>query len=212
MFQKILLGHLIPFPSIDDPNLILAGIMTDKLALFRLLLSVASLGLAGISSLFASVAAIPVLNVNINFAGAGGDFSSRTATFRVPDSTTVTPVENGLRLYEIHLAKMIEVTESFCKDRDSDYIIYWNYEADEGKIFMGEFSLSCQFARETLEKFGTSGTEEVTIHHRGNPTSENISILNLNSKNAKQFRSLVQSLKPSCIETTPKICPGDRLE
>jgi serine/threonine-protein kinase len=181
--------------------------MINKLPLIRLLFGVTCFSLVSIS-----VTAIPVSSAYINFAGAGGYFSSRTGTFRVPDSTTVTPVENGLRLYEVHLAKMIEVTESFCKDRENDYIVYWNYEAEAGKVFMGEFSLSCQFARETLQKFGRSNTEKVTIHHRGNPTSENISVLNINSQNAPEFINLVQSLKPSCLEITPKICPGDRLE
>ncbi|MDJ0846392.1 MAG: hypothetical protein QNJ08_19410, partial [Crocosphaera sp.] len=60
--------------------------------------------LSFISSSFISMMAIPVHNVYINFAGAGGDFSSRTGTFRVSSSTTVTPVKYGLRLYEIHLA------------------------------------------------------------------------------------------------------------
>jgi hypothetical protein len=97
-----------------------------------------------------SVAAISVPNAYINFAGAGGDFSSRTATFRVPDQTTTKLVRYGLRLYELHLAKMIEVTNNFCQDRDSNYVIYWNYEAADGKVFMGQYNLTCQFAQETL--------------------------------------------------------------
>ncbi len=179
----------------------------------QLVLKISSYSLTTLAFVGSSVTAIPVPNANISFAGAGGDFSSRTATFTVPDVTTVTPVENGLRLYEVHLAKMIEVSENFCKDRDDDYIINWNYEANQGKIFMGEFSLSCEFARETLQNFGTSGTETVIISHRGNPVSETISTLDINQKNAPEFINLVHSsMKPSCIDMTPKICPGDRLE
>jgi serine/threonine-protein kinase len=159
-----------------------------------------------------SVAAIPVPNAYINFAGAGGDFSSRTATFRVPDQTTTKLVRYGLRLYELHLAKMIEVTNNFCQDRDSNYVIYWNYEAADGKVFMGQYNLTCKFAQETLKRFGTTSPETLTINYRGRPSTAAIIPLNLHSKNARDFATLVQSIKPNCLETTPKICPGDRLE
>jgi serine/threonine-protein kinase len=184
----------------------------SKLPLNRLLLGVSSFSLASIFSLVSSVTAIPVSNTYINFAGAGGDFSSRTATFRASESTTTTPVKDGLRLYNVHLAKMIEVSEHFCRDRDSDYKFYWNYEADQGKVFMGQFSWSYQFARDTLKKFGSSGEEKITIHYVDNPQSETISALNLSGKNAQEFMGLVKTLKPQCIDYTPKICPGDRLD
>lgn len=176
------------------------------------MLKISSITLSCLFFLVTPIFAIPVPDAKISFAGAGGIFSSRTATFTVPNDTVITPVENELRLYEVHLAKMIEVTENFCQDRDDDYLIYWNYEAEGGKIFMGEYALSCQFARQTLENFGTSGTENLTIYHRGNPVTEEISVLKINSDNAQEFIELVQSIEPQCIDMTPKICPGDRLE
>lgn len=186
--------------------------MLKSYSLNKFLLGISSFSLASVSSFLNPAMAIPVPNAYISFAGAGGDFTSRTATFRAPESTATQPVENGLRLYDVHLAKMIEVSENYCKDRESSYLIHWNYEVDQGKIFMGEFSWSCQLARDTFKKFGTAGTEKVTIHHRDEPVSETISVLNINSNNAKEFLSFVQTLKPKCIEMTPKICPGDRLE
>ncbi len=155
--------------------------------------------------------AIPVPNAYINFAGAGGDFNSRTATFQVSDRTTTTSIGKSFRLYEAHLAKMVELTYNFCQDRESNYIIYWNYEADAGKVFMGEFPLSCQFARETFQTFGTGENEVVTVNYRDNPIQETIATLAVDENNSKQFASLIQTLKPQCIDTTPKICPGDRL-
>ncbi len=77
---------------------------------------------------------------------------------------------------------------------------------------MGEYALSCQFARDTFQTFGTGESEEITIHHRDNPIQETIATLALDPNNSKEFVSLVQTLKPQCMETTPKICPGDRLE
>ena len=77
---------------------------------------------------------------------------------------------------------------------------------------MGQYALTCQFAKNTFQKFGSSATENVTVNHRGDPTTVKVSTLNLNSKNAKEFAALVQSIKPGCIDANPKICPGDRLE
>ena len=187
--------------------------MLKKLSFLELSsISITTVAITVASTIFTAANAIPVANAYINFAGAGGDFSSRTATFRVPDKSTTTPVKDGLRLYEVHLAKMIEVTNDFCKDQKGDYVVYWNYEAEDGKVFMGKYSLTCQFAEDTIKKFGTSGQENVTVNHRDNPTTVKISPLNLNSQNAQEFAKLVQSIKPACIEMTPKICPGDRLE
>ncbi|KST68964.1 hypothetical protein [Mastigocoleus testarum] len=155
--------------------------------------------------------AIPVPNAYINFAGAGGDFKSRQATFQVSDQTTITKIEKNLRLYEVHLAKMIELTYDFCEDRAADYIVHWNYQADDGKIFMGNFPLSCELARKIFQRFGTGEREKVTLDYRGKIVYEHIATLALDSKNSKQFASLVQTLKPQCIEVTKKkICPGDR--
>jgi hypothetical protein len=186
--------------------------MIKKLPLTRLLLGITSLSCTSIFSFAASVTAIPVSNAYINFAGAGGDFSGRSGTFRASEATTTTPVTDGLRLYEVHLAKMLEVSVNFCKDREPNYKFTWNYEADQGKVYMGEYSWTCQFALDTLKKFGSSGTEEITIHYVDNPKKETISALNITGKNAKEFIDLVKTLKPQCIDYTPKICPGDRLE
>lgn len=172
-----------------------------------------TVGIAFTGTLFTSVTnAIPVTNAYIGIAGAGGDFSSRTATFRVPDKSTTKLVKYGLRLYDVHLAKMIEVSNNYCQDRESNYVIHWNYEAEGGKIYMGKYNLTCQFAKNTMKKFGTSAPENVTIDYAGNSESVKITPLNLNSNNAKEFASLVQSIKPTCIESKPRICPGDRLE
>lgn len=193
---------------------IVKKMMSNQLTFFQ------CFSIAALTSFFMQPAvAIPVPNAFISFAGAGGVFESRSASFRVPDTTTVTPVKYGLRLYEIHLAKMIEVGAYFCdidaanaNPRPDDYIIYWHYEADAGKTFMGQYALTCELMREALQKYGSSGTETVTINYRGNAIAETIPVLDLNAKNAQDFTDLVQSIEPTCIEITPKICPGDSLE
>ncbi len=71
--------------------------MMSKLCLSPLLLTISSMSLSLISSFFTPVVPIPVPNADISIAGAGGDFSTRTASFIVPDVTTITPVKYGLR-------------------------------------------------------------------------------------------------------------------
>lgn len=190
--------------------------MIKKLSFLKLSsLTISTISITLASTLFNVANAIPVTNADIGIAGAGGIFSSRQATFNVPEKTTTTPVKDGLRLYDLHLAKMIEVTNNFCQEgepRKDDYIVYWNYEVENGKVFMGKYSITCKFARNTIKKFGTSGQESVTIDYAGNAQTVKIAPLNLNSQNAKEFAKLVQTLKPACIEVTPKLCPGDRLE
>jgi hypothetical protein len=139
--------------------------------------------------------AIPVPNAEINFNGAGGIFTSRSAQFSVPNKTTTTSVGNGLRLYEVHIAKMIELTHNFCgKERPSSYIVYWDYSA--GETSMGRFSFSCQFAAKTFKIYGTGKPEQVTISHRGNIVKETITTLNLSGSKGKQFANLVKTIKP----------------
>ena len=171
------------------------------------------LSLFSLFALTTSTSANPVDDAYINFAGSGGDFTSRTATFRVNDSTTVTPVGNGLRLYEMHLARMLEVSTHFCQDRMPDYQFYWNYEAEDGKVYMGQFSWTCQFAINTVEQFGSAETKKMTIHYVDNPIVEQIKVMNLDQQNAQEFIDLVKTLEPQCIDYSPNnICPGDRLK
>ena len=203
---EIKFNFLLKKRSRDDSKAI---VMVKKLSFLKLF----AVGIAFTGTLFATaIDAIPVTNAYIGIAGAGGDFSSRTATFVVPDKSTTQVVKYGLRLYDLHVAKMIEVANDYCKDRENSYVIHWIYEAEDGKVFMGKYDLTCQFAKNTMKKFGTAAPESVTIDYAGNPETVKIATLNLNSKTAKEFASLVQSIEPTCIEGTPKICPGDRLE
>jgi len=162
-----------------------------------------------ISSAF--VTAMPVPNAYINFAGAKGNVSARQATFRVPDRSPTTPAKNGLRSYEIDLAKMIEVTHWFCRYQKPAYTLYWHYEANNGKTFMGQYTLSCQTARQIVATIGLGPTERVAIHNQGRVNQAMIASLNLTGRNRWRFQAIVVQLKPECSETTPPVCPGDQL-
>ena len=176
---------------------------------FRLSLSGVSLALLGIT---ASAQALPVANTRISIAGAGGDFSGRAATLSTTDKTTVNKVKYGLRTYDLHVAKMIEVSGHYCQDRPQDYVMRWNYFAADRTVFMGEYTIPCTLAKNTLKKFGTKGTETLPIDYAGNKQATKFPVLNLTQSNAATFAKFVQTLKPACVETAGnKLCPGDRL-
>jgi hypothetical protein len=180
----------------------------------RLSLSIFTASAALLSGV-AIASANPLKDIYVNFAGAGGDFNNRTATIQVPEQSTVIPYANGLRIYDAHVARMIEITEYWCHetDRAPNYTIFWNYEADDGKIFMGEYPITCQFADGTFTTFGSSQTEEITMHHRGNPVTVTIPTLDLNDRTADQFINLALSIEPQCIELgRDRLCPGDKFE
>ena len=119
-----------------------------------------------------------------------------------------------MRLYDAHIARMIEVTKAFCQEenRDPSFIVSWNYEAEDGKMFMGKFPLTCEFANNTFQSFGGGKQERVVVHHRGNAQAEMIETLDLQGQNLTKFLTIVDQLKPQCIEAGSRICPGDRLE
>ncbi|MBJ7901509.1 MAG: hypothetical protein GC158_16685 [Cyanobacteria bacterium RI_101] len=171
-----------------------------------------TLALVSIAS-FGAVGAAQTRDPQISIAGAGGDFSGRSATLSTASKNTTQKAQNGLRLYDLHIAKMLEVSNQYCQDRPKDYSLRWNYLAEGGKIFMGEYQISCQLAKDTFKKFGAQGSETLTIDYAGNEEATKVPVLNLTAKNASDFAKFVQTLKPSCIETSgKKICPGARLE
>lgn len=172
-------------------------------------LTLALLSIAG----FSAVSAAQTSDPRISIAGAGGDFSCRSATLVTAGKNTTQKAENGLRLYDLHIAKMLEVSNQYCQDRPKGYSLRWNYLAEGGKIFMGEYQIPCRLARDTFKKFGARGVETLTIDYAGNEDKTKVSVLNLTAKNASNFAEFVQTLKPACIETSgEKICPGARLE
>lgn len=170
------------------------------------------LGSVWIGSCYHSALAIPLSNVYINFAGAGGHSTIRAATLRASEATTTTEIQGQLRLYDAHIARMIEATQAFCQEqnRPPSFTVHWNYEAEDGKIFMGRFPLTCEFANNTFQSFGSGKQERVVVHHRGNAQAQMIETLNLQGEKLTDFLTIVDHLKPQCIEGGS--CPGDRLE
>lgn len=172
-----------------------------------------SIALTFLASLMAAPAlagtSVPINR--IDFAGAGGDFTQRYGSFEVPDSDTSRPAYSNGRLsrYDVHIAKMIEVTHHhWCLKRENYKGVHYNYSADNGKVFMGKIYISCALAAQAFEEFGQGRAETTAIYNRGNgPEWVEIPVLDLNGKRIPAFQKLVASIKPQCIN---QICPGDR--
>jgi hypothetical protein len=172
-----------------------------------------SIVLALLSSLIAAPAlagtAVPINR--IDFAGAGGNFYERYGTFEVPDRDTSRPAYGGGRLtrYDVHIAKMIEVTHHYwCLKRNDYKGVFYDYNADNGKVFMGKIYISCDLAARAYEAFGAGRAEATDIYNRGNgPESVSIPVLDLNGEKIAKFQTLVDSIKPQCVNG---VCPGDR--
>ena len=146
----------------------------------------------------------PIAILRINFPS-----DARPATFVVPDRDTSVSAEGGnLTRHEIHLAKLIELTHGhWCKTRNASGV-YVDYSANNGKEFRGRFYIGCQFAQETMDRFGTTTSEFTEFTDGNRRRSLNLPTLALTPGNAPEFKSLVQSIKPACVGT---LCPGDRI-
>ena len=73
----------------------------------------------------------------------------------VPNSDTTLPAYGGrLRLYDVHIAKMFEVTYHACQERRQKSGLTWFYAADNGKTKMGTFKITCNLARDIVSAYG----------------------------------------------------------
>ena len=126
--------------------------------------------------------------------------------FIVPDRNTAKSAGGRkLRLYDVHIAKMFEISHFLC-DRDRDREGYnWTYEAENGNIEMGRFKISCNLAREIAAAYGL-GKPEISVIRRnfnlknGSPSFElgknSIPTLNIGKNRVLQWRDFVQKFPP----------------
>ena len=126
--------------------------------------------------------------------------------FIVPDRNTAKSAgSRKLRLYDVHIAKMFEISHFLC-DRDRTAEGYnWSYEAENGNIEMGRFKISCQRARSTAATYGLGKPENTVIRRNfdlknGRPSivveKYSIPTLNVSKNRVLQWRDFVQKFPP----------------
>jgi serine/threonine-protein kinase len=98
----------------------------------------------------------------------------------VPNRDTTKSAYGGqLRFYDVHVAKMFEVTDFLCQQLDSDSNINgyeWFYSAANGQTSMGRFRISCSLARDIATAYGLGKTERTAIglDTEGGPPESNV--------------------------------------
>ena len=124
----------------------------------------------------------------------------------VADRDTAKSVgDRKLRLYDVHIAKMFEISHFLC-ERDRTSVGYdWSYEAENGNIDMGRFKISCNLARSTAATYGL-GKPETTVIRRnfnlknGRPsiavTKYAIPTLNIAKNRVVQWKLFVRTFPP----------------
>lgn len=140
----------------------------------------------------------------------GGDFNHRWATFVVPQASTAVSAEGGaMRWYDLHLATMVALTaDQFCGN-PSTRGAYFNYEADGGSVFMGQYFIDCGTARELMATFGQE--RQISVVMEEVHATETIAqyVPRLSDAVMPQFRrQVVDFFAPDCSEHH---CPGDRI-
>ncbi|MEG4574874.1 hypothetical protein QUA56_19615 [Microcoleus sp. N3A4] len=126
--------------------------------------------------------------------------------FIVPDRNTAKSAgSRKLRLYDVHIAKMFEISHFLC-DRDRASEGYnWSYQAENGNIEMGRFKISCNLARSIAAAYGL-GKPEISVIRRsfnlknGRPSfaleKYSIPTLNIAKNRVLQWRDFVQKFPP----------------
>ncbi len=126
--------------------------------------------------------------------------------FTVADRHTAKSAgDRKLRLYDVHIAKMFEISHFLC-DRDRTSAGYnWSYEAENGNIEMGRFKISCNLARSTASAYGLGKPETTVIRRNFNLRNGRPSIavekyaiptLNIAKNRAVQWKDFVRTFPP----------------
>ncbi|VXD11586.1 hypothetical protein [Planktothrix paucivesiculata] len=122
-------------------------------------------------------------------------------TMTVPDRDTTRAAYGGkLRLYDVHIAKMFEVTYYDCNNQGSSRT--WLYYAGNGQVNMGEFFISCDLANRMVNRYGLGQPESTVIEYSQEeagppiPRTRSIEILDITGSKVDSWIDFVQNFKP----------------
>ncbi|MEG3922666.1 hypothetical protein [Microcoleus sp. POL10_C6] len=126
-----------------------------------------------------------------------------TYTLTVSETNTTKSAYGGqLRLYDVHIAKMFEVTYLDCQEIPNAGGRTWYYRAGNGKIDMGQFRINCQLASDIANTYGLGKPERTAIEYSqgeaGRPISRtrSIPILDITGNKIQRWTNFVQGFRP----------------
>lgn len=156
--------------------------------------------------LTAAFSACSVATANVAHASTELPMSILTAegTFAltVPDTDTTQSAYGGrLRVYDVHIAKMVEVTHFMCSSGRLSPGTVWSYRAGNGSINMGDFQISCQLASNLAIAYGLGRPESTPIYSSyeeagGSTRTMNIPILNITGGKIDKWISFTRRFQP----------------
>lgn len=121
----------------------------------------------------------------------------------VPDTDTTRSAYGGkLRVYDVHIAKMVEVTHHFCSTGRLSPGTTWTYTAGNGSISMGNFQISCRLASDLATAYGLGRMERTTIlssnEEGGSPSRRvgGIQILNITGAKVDRWMNFTRNFRP----------------
>ncbi|MEG3900371.1 MULTISPECIES: hypothetical protein [unclassified Microcoleus] len=121
----------------------------------------------------------------------------------VPESDTTASAYGGrLRRYDVHIAKMFEVTHFMCQSGNVTPGITWNYAAGGGRINMGSFEITCRLANQIVIAYGLGKSEPTNVTFsageigRPSVSSFNVPILDITGNKVPRWVSFVQGFQP----------------
>ncbi len=120
----------------------------------------------------------------------------------VPDTDTTKSAYGGrLRVYDVHVAKMFEVTHFMCASGRLSPGTAWSYTAGNGSIEMGTFSISCKLANDIAIAYGLGRPERTSIYVSfeeagGETRAANIPILEITGGKIDRWIRFSRSFKP----------------
>ena len=106
------------------------------------------------------------------------------------EDTTVPAYGGRLRLYDVHIAKMFEMTHYYCQSRSSERVLKWIYSAN--RTAMGEFHISCDLANDISAAYGLGRTEYTPTS--GRPA--NVPTLNITGGKVDKWIRFTNNFKP----------------
>lgn len=128
--------------------------------------------------------------------------SEEVPSITVPDRNTTASAYGGrLRRYDVHIAKMFEVTHFMCRNHGWRGSWLWVYRAGGGNINMGRFEVSCRLANDFAVAYGLGAPERTTIYYSGEEGARStrtydIPIFNITGGKVSRWMDFTQNFQP----------------
>lgn len=117
---------------------------------------------------------------------------------RTPVADTTESFSGGtLRVYDVHIAKMVEITHYQCNNSGSRADRTWFYFANKDEN-MGQFRISCDLAKDLAIAYGMGKAEATAIFMAEieEPSTKRIPTLNITGGKVKTWMKFTQNFKP----------------